>query len=184
MPTLHFIRHGETDWNAGRRVQGNTDVPLSARGREQAEELAARLADWPIGAIYSSDLRRALETARPLAERLGLEPIVDPILRERNFGAFEGLHDSEVEALLDDPRTFWRDADTRPEKGESRREVWTRITSFLDKLLENPPADEIAIVSHGGPIRLAAAYLAREDVESMTWREVANVSVTTVEVSE
>ena len=181
MPTLHFIRHGETDWNVGRRVQGTTDVPLSAHGREQAEELAARLADWPIGAIYSSDLRRALETARPLAARLGLDVIVDPILRERNFGAFEGLYDSEVEALLEDPHVFWRDADTRPDQGESRREVWSRVTGFVDRLLENPPADEIAIVSHGGPIRLAAAYLAREDVESMTWREVANVSVTTVE---
>jgi len=184
VPTLHLIRHGETDWNVGRRVQGNTDVPLSAHGREQAEELAARLADWPIGAIYSSDLRRALDTARPLAERLGLELIVDPILRERNFGAFEGLLDAEVEALLEDPHVFWRDADTRPDKGESRREVWTRVTSFLDRLLADPPAEEIAIVSHGGPIRLAAAYLAREDVESMTWREVANVSVTTIETSD
>jgi probable phosphoglycerate mutase len=184
VPTLHFIRHGETDWNAGGRVQGNTDVPLSDRGREQAEELATRLADWPIGAIYSSDLQRALDTARPLAERLGLELIVDPILRERNFGAFEGLHDYEVAALLDDPHVFWRDADTRPDQGESRREVWTRITSFLERLLENPPAEEIAIVSHGGPIRLAAAHLAREDVESMTRREVANVSVTTVEVGD
>jgi probable phosphoglycerate mutase len=182
VPTLHFIRHGETDWNVGRRVQGTTDVPLSTRGREQAEELAARLADWPIGAIYSSDLRRALETARPLAARLGLDVIVDPILRERDFGAFEGLHDTEVEALLDDPLVFWRDADTRPDRGESRREVWHRVTGFVDRLLENPPADEIAIVSHGGPIRLAAAYLAREDVDSMTWRQVANVSVTTVEV--
>ena len=181
MPTLHFIRHGETDWNVGRRVQGTTDVPLSARGREQAEELAERLAGQPIGAIYSSDLRRALETARPLAARLGLDVIVDPILRERNFGAFEGLYDSEVDALLEDPHVFWRDADTRPDEGESRREVWSRVTGFVDRLLENPPADEIAIVSHGGPIRLAAAYLAREDVESMTWREVANVSVTTVE---
>ncbi len=184
MPTLHFIRHGETDWNAGRRVQGHTDVPLSARGREQAAELAARLADWPIGAIFSSDLRRALETARPLADRLGLEPVVDPILRERNFGVFEGLQDSEVEARLDDPSAFWRDPDTRPDDGESRREVWSRVTAFLDGLLEDPPAEEIAIVSHGGPIRLAAAYLAREDVESMTWREVANVSVTTVEVGD
>lgn len=183
MPTLHFIRHGETDWNVNRRVQGTTDVALSSRGREQAEELASRLADRPIGAIYSSDLRRALETARPLAERLGLELIVDPILRERNFGVFEGLYDSEVEALLDDPHAFWRDADTRPDEGETRREVWSRVIRFLDRLLENPPAEEIAIVSHGGPIRLAAAYLAKEDVESMGWREVANVSVTTIEVS-
>ena len=182
MPTLHFIRHGETEWNAGRRVQGHSDVPLSPRGEEQARELAERLADWPIEAIYSSDLSRALDTARPLADRLGLELRVDPILRERNFGAFEGLQDSEVAARLDDPEAFWRDADTRPDEGESRREVWHRVSTFLDRLLENPPANEIVIVSHGGPIRLAAAYLAREDIESMTWREVANVSVTTVEV--
>jgi broad specificity phosphatase PhoE len=182
VPTLHFIRHGETDWNAGGRVQGHSDVPLSSRGREQAEELAGRLATWPIGVIYSSDLRRALDTARPLADRLGLEPVVDPVLRERNFGVFEGLHDSEVEARLDDSAAFWRDPDTRPDDGESRREVWNRVSTFLDGLLEDQPADEIAIVSHGGPIRLAAAYLANEEIGSMTWREVANVSVTTVEV--
>jgi 2,3-bisphosphoglycerate-dependent phosphoglycerate mutase len=182
VPTLHLIRHGETDWNAGGRVQGNTDVPLSERGRAQAEELAARLSDWPIGALYSSDLRRALDTARPLAASLGLEPIVDPILRERSFGVFEGLLDSEVEARLDDSAAFWRDPDTRPDGGESRREVWNRIVGFLDALLEAPPANEIAIVTHGGPIRLAAAYLAREEIESMTWRAVANVSVTTVEI--
>jgi probable phosphoglycerate mutase len=184
VPKLHFIRHGETDWNTGHRVQGHTDVPLSTRGEEQARELAERLAGWPIEAIFSSDLRRALDTARPLADRLGLEVRIDPILRERNFGAFEGLHDSEVEAQLDDADAFWRDPDTRPDGGESRRELWERVGGFLDRLLADPPADEIAIVSHGGTIRLAAAYLAQEDIESMTRREVANVSVTTVQVGD
>ena len=182
MPTLHFVRHGETDWNREGRVQGQTDVPLSARGREQAEELAASLGERPIGAIWSSDLRRALETAEPLARRLGLEVRVTPALRERNFGVLEGLTDAEAGLGAAAPSSFWRDHDARPDGGESRRDVYLRVAVFLDELLAEPPAEEVALVASGGPIRLAAAYLAREDLARMAWREVANCSVTTVEV--
>ena len=98
MPTLHFVRHGETDWNREGRIQGVADVPLSALGREQAQELAASLATRPIGALYSSDLRRALETAMPLAERLGLRAHTAPALRERDFGVNEGRMAAEVAA--------------------------------------------------------------------------------------
>ena len=100
MPTLHFVRHGETDWNREGRIQGVADVPLSALGREQAQELAASLATRPIGALYSSDLRRALETAKPLGERLGVRAHTAPALRERDFGVNEGRMAAEVAAEL------------------------------------------------------------------------------------
>jgi probable phosphoglycerate mutase len=178
--TLHFIRHGETEWNVSGRIQGQSDVPLSPRGHEQARELADRLAGAAIGAIWSSDLRRALDTARPLAERLGLEVRVTPALRERDFGDDEGKHDDEVFPLQ--PLAHWRDPDTTHPNGESRRDVWNRVAAFLDELLHDPPADEIAIVTHGGPIRNGVAYLQREEIESLTWLTFANVSVTTVEL--
>ena len=72
MTTLHLVRHGETEWNRDGRIQGWADTPLSERGHEQARELAATLGERSIGAIYSSDLRRAYETAEPLAQRVGL----------------------------------------------------------------------------------------------------------------
>jgi 2,3-bisphosphoglycerate-dependent phosphoglycerate mutase len=178
--TLHLVRHGETEWNAQGRVQGQTDVPLSTQGRKQARELAERLAHSGIGAIWSSDLQRALDTAQPLAERLGLELHVTEALRERNFGDDEGKHDDEVWPRH--PDSYWRDPDTAHPNGESRRDVWNRVAAFLDALLEDPPADEIALVSHGGPIRLGVAYLQHEEIASIEWRAIANVSVTTVEV--
>jgi broad specificity phosphatase PhoE len=79
--------------------------------------------------------------------------------------------------------SFWRDHDARPDGGESRRDVYRRVAGFLDELIAEPPADEVALVASGGPIRLGVAHLAREDLATMIWREVPNCSVTTVEVA-
>ena len=180
MTVVHFIRHGETAWNANGRIQGQADVPLSPKGREQARELAGRLATTQIGSIWSSDLQRALDTARPLADRLGLEVHVTQALRERDFGDDEGKRDEEVFSFL--PQSEWLDPDWTHPNGESRRDVWTRVAAFLDALLSDPPAEEIALVTHGGPIRLGVAYLERREIEAIEWHAIANVSVTTVEV--
>ena len=183
MPTLHFVRHGETAWNREGRIQGVADVPLSAAGREQARELAATLAARPIGAIYASDLRRALETAEPLAARLDLPILTTPALRERDFGANEGRLAAEVAAEFGkEVGAAWLGPDERHPGGESMREVYERVAAFLDALLAESPADEIALVTSGGPIRMASAYLAREPVEAVVWAAVENCSVTTVEV--
>jgi 2,3-bisphosphoglycerate-dependent phosphoglycerate mutase len=183
VPTLHFVRHGETDWNREGRIQGVADVALSAAGREQARELAVSLAARPIGAIYASDLRRTVETAEPLAARLDLPILTTPALRERDFGANEGRIAAEVAAELGtEVGTRWLHPDERHPGGESMREVYERVAAFLDELLEDPPADEIALVTSGGPIRVGTAHLAREPIETIVWRAVENCSVTTVEV--
>ena len=183
MPKLHLIRHGETEWNRDGRIQGHSDPPLSAAGREQAEALAERLAAEPIGELWSSDLRRALETAEPLAARLGLDIHVSPALRERSFGVNEGRVAAEVAAELGTVAgTAWLGPDDRHPEGESLRELYERMAAFLDTLLAESPADEIALVTSGGPIRMASAYLAREPVEAVVWAAVENCSVTTVEV--
>ena len=183
MPILHFVRHGETEWNREQRVQGVADVPLSAIGREQAQALAASLAERPIRAIYASDLRRALETAEPLAARLGLPVLPTPALRERNFGVNEGRLAAEVAAELGkEVGTAWHGPDERHPDGESIREVFGRVAAFLDELLDDPPAGEVVLVTSGGPIRVGTAHLARETVETVVWRAVENCSVTTVEV--
>src|SRR6185436_10822987 len=85
--TLHFVRHGETDWNAERRIQGQlAHVGLSELGHEQARAVAEELAGCGAGALYASDLSRTMQTAQPIAERLGLEIVQEPALRERHFG--------------------------------------------------------------------------------------------------
>jgi probable phosphoglycerate mutase len=183
VPKLHLIRHGETDWNRDGRIQGHSDPPLSVTGREQAQALAEKLAAEPIGELWSSDLRRALETAEPLAARLELDIRVSPALRERSFGVNEGRVAAEVAAELGIAAiTAWLGPDDRHPEGESLRELYERTSAFLDALLADSPAEEIALVTSGGPIRMASAYLAREPVETVVWAAVENCSVTTVEV--
>src|SRR4029079_3482461 len=96
MTTILLARHGETDWNVERRVQGHSDTPLNDTGRGQARALAEELAGEPIDAVYSSDLVRAHETARLVAEQRGLDVTAIRDLREKHFGTWEGLTDVEI----------------------------------------------------------------------------------------
>jgi probable phosphoglycerate mutase len=95
--TILLVRHGQTDWNLAHRWQGHVDIPLNETGRRQARLLARRLETLPIKAIYTSDLIRASETANIVAEPLGILPIPDPALRERNGGKFQSLTFDELE---------------------------------------------------------------------------------------
>ncbi len=147
-----LVRHGRTAWNALTRMQGHQDVALDDVGLWQAQRVAARLADADLHAIYTSDLLRALHTAAPLAQALGLEMTLDPLLRERNFGAFEGL---TVAQIADDPgeeakRWRTRDPDFAPTGGESLRAFQLRAVHAVTRLAAQHPGQHIAVVSHGG----------------------------------
>ena len=185
-PEARQLTEGYVDLHRGAGVADPLDVRherLRKHGSvEQAQALAESLAAEPIGELWSSDLRRALETAEPLAARLGLDIRVSPALRERSFGVNEGRFDAEVEAELGRAITAWPGPDERHPEGESVRELYERVAAFLDTLLEESPAEEIALVTSGGPVRMASAYLAREPVEAVVWTAVENCSVTTVEV--
>lgn len=132
---LLFARHGETDWNAARRIQGATDIPLNAAGRAQAEQLAACVADAcpALQRVYTSPLRRAAETARIVAGRLGCTCILLEGLREIDFGDWDGLTWAEAEAR--DPAAyahFCRHRRTeRPPRGESCAEALDRLLPAL-----------------------------------------------------
>jgi len=137
--TLLFARHGQTDWNAEGRLQGHTDRPLNAYGREQAKALAARLAGEDVAAIYASDLARARETAEIVGERLGLPVVVDPDLREKNWGTWEGLTSEErlrVELA-----------------GESTAEHRERTVRAVERIVERHPGQRVVVVTHGGSVR-------------------------------
>jgi broad specificity phosphatase PhoE len=150
--TFLLVRHGETDWNFERRVQGHADRPLNDTGRAQARQLADELAGEAIDAVYSSDLVRAHETARIVAERLGLEVIAMPDLREKHFGTWEGLTDREILARFPEAqRGHWGD-------GETTAEVSRRVLGALRRIAETHPDGRVLIVAHGGPLRVALIH--------------------------
>jgi len=144
--TLLLVRHGETDWNAEGRLQGHTDRPLNDYGRRQAGELAERLAgEEEVDAIYASDLARARETAEIVGARLGLPVGVDPDLREKNWGTWEGLTgDERVHVEL---------------VGESTAEHGERMLRALRRIAERHPEGRVVVVTHGGSLRRVQAAL-------------------------
>jgi probable phosphoglycerate mutase len=151
MKRLLLVRHGETEWNRLGRFQGHTDIELNEEGRAQARALALRLEGKPIAAIASSDLQRAHETARILAESLSLSVAkVDPDLRERSYGLFEGL--TRDECMLKYPEA-WRAAEAPG--AEPRHLVTERLVRSVKRLLEEHGREGayVMIVSHGGAIR-------------------------------
>src|SRR5690242_8849001 len=140
MTTLLLVRHGETDWNADGRLQGQTDRPLSEYGRRQARQLAEELADDEIDAIYASDLSRARETAEIVGERLGLPVALDSDLREKDWGTWEGLTSVERDRV-----EF---------VGESTEAHQERMLRALRRIADSHAAgDRILVVTHGGSMR-------------------------------
>ena len=139
MTVLFLVRHGETDWNAEGRLQGHTDRPLNDDGRRQAKELADRLAREGADAIYASDLVRAKETAEIVGERLGLTVVVDPDLREKDWGTWEGL--------TGDERVHVEFA------GESTEDHRARVMGAVRRIVARHPDQRIVVVTHGGSLR-------------------------------
>ncbi len=165
MAHWYLVRHGETEWNAQERVQGQTDIPLSDVGREQAARTAERLAAVGFVAAYTSDLARAQETARIIVAR-GPEPRPDvllrPSLRERAYGEFEGAFWEDVRASTGeqhDSQGTYHDLDLRPEHGESVRELYERLGGFARELESSHHDDDVLVVSHGGALRALTVRL-------------------------
>jgi len=154
--TLLLARHGETDWNRDQRWQGHSDTPLNELGREQARELADSLDG--IDAVYSSDLARASETAEIVAAQLGLEVHVDDRLRERSFGAWEGLTMEEIERRYEEAHGRWRAGESHgADDAEAFEAFAARVHSFLDEVLRRHPDETVLVVGHGGSIRVIHA---------------------------
>jgi 2,3-bisphosphoglycerate-dependent phosphoglycerate mutase len=150
------IRHGETAWNVDVRIQGNTDIALNARGRDQALRLGAAVGrsheSEPVSAIYSSDLARAFETAQAVGNNVGLAVQSDVGLRERGFGIFEGRTFDEVMQTRPEDAKRWRlrEPDYCPEGGESLSQFRVRILRCVEALAAQHPGEQIAVVAHGG----------------------------------
>jgi 2,3-bisphosphoglycerate-dependent phosphoglycerate mutase len=156
MTDIFLIRHGETAWNAEKRLQGHLDIPLNAEGERQAAALARALADEKFDAIISSDLSRARSTAQAVASAQGMPLRTDPVLRERCFGAFEGLLYEELEARFPQAYAQWRarDPHARYPDGERRAETFAefaeRAVDAIIRIAEEHRGQRIALFSHGG----------------------------------
>jgi glucosyl-3-phosphoglycerate phosphatase len=169
---LVMLRHGQTEWNAGSRMQGQIDTDLTELGRTQAVAAAEVLAKRQPLLIVSSDLRRAYDTAAALGERTGLAVGVDTRLRETHLGDWQGLNHLEVDAIAPGARLAWRDdARWAPHGGESRVDVAARSLPVVTDLVagqsdwgseaDGTDADRpVVLVAHGGLIAaLTAAVL-------------------------
>ena len=182
-----LIRHGQSEGNAEGRFGGHTATPLSPRGRLQAEATAQALSSENFTAIYSSDLRRAVETAMPLARLTGLDVEQTEAFRERNIGVMEGLtfeeaaaqHPEQYAALLR------RDFDHVLLGGESYRQRLDRTSRQLDQAIEQHRGGRIAVFSHTGTICILALHLMGAlDAPELrpVWIATANCGITRFEL--
>jgi broad specificity phosphatase PhoE len=163
MTNLLLVRHGGTDWNRDGRWLGGSDARLTDVGREQARALAQQL-DGEIDVLYSSDLARARETAEIVAAKLGLEVRLDPRLRERGFGSWEGLTTTEIEERFADAHRRWLAGEgAGADDAEAFEDFSARVEDFLSDVLRLHPGEEVLVVSHGGSIRVIHALAAGVD---------------------
>jgi 2,3-bisphosphoglycerate-dependent phosphoglycerate mutase len=159
--TVLLIRHGETAWNAERRLQGHLDIALNAQGERQALALAAALAGEHIDQLVSSDLLRARQTARAIAQARGLPIRLDPALRERCYGGFEGLLYGEIERRFPAQFAAWqrREVDAvlpaGANSGETFRQFHARVTGAIAAWAADHPGQTLALVAHGGVLECA-----------------------------
>ena len=171
------MRHGATEWNVDKRAQGHADIPLTTSGRRQAHAAASELAEFPITAVFSSDLVRAADTARVIAADHGCDVVIDPDLREIDQGEWEGLRVSEIAERWPEiwgPARHYR---ARP-GGESPGEVRRRALQAVERIVLAHPDGHVAAVSHGGTIRwISAEVLGYDDEQSARIRGLGNGGV-------
>jgi len=166
---LLLARHGETEWNVAKRIQGWGDSPLTSKGIEQAGALARRLEDDPIVAVYCSDLKRAIDTANTVVAGRSIPVVHIPELREMSWGKWEGKTVAEIEA--EDPALWARyiargaenpsdeespdwENHTEVPSGETVAQASARVVRALDQIRRDHPGDEtVLVVGHGGSLR-------------------------------
>ncbi|KAI3777099.1 hypothetical protein L1987_46893 [Smallanthus sonchifolius] len=181
------VRHGETEWNAEKRIQGHLDIDLNDVGRQQAIAVAERLsAESKISAIYSSDLKRALETAETIASRCGgLQVIQDPSLRERHLGDLQGIVYGDAPKLKTKAymalQSDGRDVEI-PGGGESLNQLYKRCTDSLQKIGSKHRGERVVVVTHGGVIR--ALHQRASSGKGHRAGRILNVSVNVLHLSD
>lgn len=167
---IYFARHGETEWNARRKVQGSTDTPLNEVGIAQAHRLAEKLAGLhiPIGHVYSSEMQRAHTTAQIVADRLGVPCETRPGLQELNLGDWEGYSWRQIEQNWPEAYRLWEERKSveRPPNGECYAELLERFVAAVLRIVREAQTD-VLIVSHSACLLSFQATLNRTPIERM-----------------
>jgi probable phosphoglycerate mutase len=173
------IRHGETDWNVGGRIQGQLDIPLNAMGRWQVHRLALAVSEEDIAAVYSSDLLRAFETAQAVSRGCGKAIVTDVGLRERGFGVFEGLSYDEISQRWPQDARRWRrrDPDFGAPGGEILNDFYARSIATATRLASLHPGQTIALVSHGGVMDCLYRAASRVALDAPRSWQLGNASI-------
>lgn len=184
---VYWMRHGETDWNRARRIQGCTDIPLNAAGREQARAAAKALRGVSFGAAFASPLSRAQETARIVLEGRGLSPVTVEDFREANFGTSDGRNMDADKADPASPLYWWFKDPSRHTPapgGESLDEIAFRITTaFKNTMLPlESQADRVFVASHGTVTRILATLLMGRPASRFQELSLGNCALTVIEV--
>ncbi|MBC7764843.1 MAG: histidine phosphatase family protein [Hyphomonadaceae bacterium] len=179
---LYLIRHGETDSNIAARHLGHTDIAMNDTGQSQVAKLKQYFKDIPLDAIYVSDLKRTVDTARQLGELF----VLTPKLRERNFGIFEDLTFAEIVAQYPDLQKQWQAdwIDYVIPHGESARTVFDRNAQAVADILAKHQTGHVAVVTHLGVIRNVLAYLCEMPIAGAWHFRVENASVTRVDIQD
>jgi len=170
METTHIlaIRHGETDWNVATRIQGQIDIALNPQGLWQAQQVAKALADEQIQAVYASDLSRAFVTAQHIASQHALEVSRILPLRERHYGAFEGLTWDEIQQAHPSDAKRWHERDplwTPANGGESLLMLHARVLDMVNDIAARHLGQQIALVTHGGVLDILYRIATGQDLQ-------------------
>lgn len=184
MTEFLLIRHGQTDWNLEGKYTGQSDIPLNETGKAQAHMAAAQLQSTPPDVIYSSDLIRAYDTARIIADGLQMEIHQDPRLREIHQGVWEGLHFDEIKARFAKEFAEREDypLEVAPPGGETVGQVQARVLEALQEITKKHPQARVAIVSHGLSLAIIKAHALKTPIQEV-WNLIPkNAVVETVHV--
>lgn len=157
----YLARHGETDWNKLKKIQGQTDVPLSAEGIKQAEELAVQVRELGISVIHSSPLLRAIHTSRIVSDHLRIPIISHDGLKERSYGEFEGKLFDEVNAEFKRSNATLKLSS--PKDGESYSNFRERVLITFTEIVQKHKDGKILLVCHGGVLEVLTQYLQKTE---------------------
>lgn len=181
---LCLVRHAETTWNAEGRVQGQLDVPLNETGRVQARAVASVLGDESFAAIYSSDLVRVQQTAAPVAQRLGLEVLLDARLRERHYGVFQGMTYAEAKERIPEGYARFRAKDPEYDfgTGESLGSFNERSLLFIQELVRRHEGEDLLLFTHGGILEMVYRHATGRGLSTPRDFEIPNAALNRIEI--
>lgn len=184
MTRICLVRHGETDWNAGKRIQGQIDIPLSALGHAQARAAGNTLKDEGFAAIYTSDLTRARQTAEATAHLAQTPLQLHPGFRERHYGVFQGLTYTECEARYPAAYACHKSRDPRfaPEGGESLLDFSGRLSQAFDAIVRRHGGETVAIFTHGGVLDIAYRQAAGQSLIAPRDFAIPNCGINWIDV--